>query len=60
VVTVTAIEPEAFEPEGEEHHDREHYKIGGKAEADWALRKLQKTPAAAAETRPYSMPSRSA
>jgi hypothetical protein len=37
---VSAIEPEAFEPEGEEHHDREKYRIGGMNEADWALRKL--------------------
>lgn len=31
---------QAFEPEGEEHQDREHYAIGGMNEADWALRKL--------------------
>jgi hypothetical protein len=48
---VTAIEPEAFEPEGEAHRDREHYRIGGKAEADWALRKLKKTRAAIAENK---------
>src|SRR5215211_6592989 len=35
-----AIDPAAFEPEGEEHQDRERYKIGGPSEADWALRKL--------------------
>jgi len=35
-----AIDPAAFEPEGEEHQDREKYRIGGPSEADWALRKL--------------------
>jgi hypothetical protein len=34
------IDPSAFEPKGEEHQDREKYKIGGPSEADWALRKL--------------------
>jgi hypothetical protein len=34
------IDPSAFEPEGEEHQDRERYAIGGMNEADWALRKL--------------------
>lgn len=37
---VMSIDPTAFEPEGEEHQDREKYKIGGPSEADWALRKL--------------------
>jgi Bacteriophage Mu Gam like protein len=37
---VVSIDPAAFEPEGEEHQDRERYKIGGPSEADWALRKL--------------------
>jgi hypothetical protein len=46
---VSAVEADAFAPEGDEHEDREHYKIGGKAEADWALRKLARAKAAVAE-----------
>jgi phage host-nuclease inhibitor protein Gam len=34
------IDPSAFQPEGDEHQDREKYRIGGPKEADWALRKL--------------------
>jgi hypothetical protein len=34
------IDPSAFEPEGEEHQDRERWKITDAASADWALRKL--------------------
>jgi hypothetical protein len=35
-----SIDPSAFEPEGEEHQDRERFKITEAAQADWALRKL--------------------
>jgi phage host-nuclease inhibitor protein Gam len=34
------IDASAFEPEGDEHQDREKYRIGGPSEASWALRKL--------------------
>jgi hypothetical protein len=48
---MSLIEPEIFEPDGEEHRDREHYRIGGKGEADWALRKLQRARRAIAENK---------
>jgi Bacteriophage Mu Gam like protein len=35
-----SIDPSAFDPEGEEHQDRERFKIKNAAEADWALRKM--------------------
>jgi hypothetical protein len=37
-----SIDPSAFEPEGEEHQDREHWRITDASAADWALRKLAK------------------
>src|SRR5687768_8848211 len=39
-VVVMSIDPSTFEPEGEDHQDREKYRIDGPSEADWALRKL--------------------
>jgi hypothetical protein len=43
------IDPSAFEPEGDEHQDREAYRIGGPSEADWALRKLAQARSRVAE-----------
>jgi phage host-nuclease inhibitor protein Gam len=37
---MVSIDPEAFEPEGEEHQDREAWRITDGSAADWALRKL--------------------
>jgi Bacteriophage Mu Gam like protein len=34
------IDPSAFEPEGDEHQDRERWEITDASAADWALRKL--------------------
>jgi Bacteriophage Mu Gam like protein len=37
---MSTFDPAAFEPEGDEHQDREKWKITDVSAADWALRKL--------------------
>jgi hypothetical protein len=43
------IDPSAFEPEGDEHQNRERWKITDASSADWALRKLAQARSRVAE-----------